>query len=119
MARHNIVGKEGENLAAEYLFAKGFIVRESNWKSGKSEIDLIVENEACIVFVEVKTRSTAIFGDGLDAITENKQRMILDGAHEYIVLHNVDKPVRFDVISIVLSDKHLISHYPEAFAPEF
>ena len=38
MAKHNQTGKTGEELAAEYLIARGYIIRDINWKNGKHSV---------------------------------------------------------------------------------
>ena len=120
MAQHNITGHTGERIAASFLIAKGYSIRHCGWRSGKAELDIVAENETVIVFVEVKTRQTAAYGNPLDAITPSKQTMILNGANDYIEHFEIDKEVRFDVISIVLEGKLPdITHYKEAFGPEF
>ena len=57
MARHNIFGKQGEDVAADYLIKNGYIIRERNWRLDKLEVDIVAEKDRCIVMVEVKTRS--------------------------------------------------------------
>ena len=52
----------GENAAEAYLVARGAKVRERNFRTRAGEIDLIVELDGCIVFVEVKRRSTPRLG---------------------------------------------------------
>lgn len=58
MARHNDMGKWGENVAADYLRRNGYVIRERDWRSGKRDIDIIAvtPDGITVVFVEVKTR---------------------------------------------------------------
>lgn len=62
MAKHNQTGKTGEELAAEYLIARGYIIRDINWKNGKLELDIVAYNDQTLIVVEVKTRSSDLFG---------------------------------------------------------
>ena len=63
MAEHNIKGEEGESLAQNYLSELGYQILESNWRFQKAEVDIIAKDGNFLVFVEVKCRSTDIFGE--------------------------------------------------------
>lgn len=65
-------GAEAERLAALYLQEKGYTVIARNWRTKWCEIDLIVQKQSIIYFVEVKHRHTSAFGDGLAAISPKK-----------------------------------------------
>ena len=54
MAKHNILGKEGEKVARNYLINKGYTILEYNWHSSHKELDIIAGYEGWIVIVEVK-----------------------------------------------------------------
>lgn len=62
MAKHNELGKEGENAAAEYLMSKGYSIRHRNWHSGKRELDIVAQKDGELIVVEVKTRRNEEFG---------------------------------------------------------
>ena len=73
MARHNEMGRWGEDVAAEYLRQQGYVIRERDWKSGRRDIDIIAitPDALTVVFVEVKTRlpdSAAAPEDAVDAM---------------------------------------------------
>ena len=61
MAWHNKIGREGEQAAYEFLISKGYTVRETNWRMGHLEIDIVAHEPALnrLHIVEVKTRSRA------------------------------------------------------------
>ena len=63
MAAHNELGKWGEDLAAAYLEQKGYTIMERDWKSGRRDIDIIARDGNIVVFVEVKTRRSSVFGE--------------------------------------------------------
>lgn len=116
MARHNRTGNEGEALAAKYLEDKGYAILERNWRWEKAEIDIIAMHEGALIFVEVKTRSSARFGFPEESVTEQKQQMISNGAEAYILEHNLDLPIRFDIMAIIMSQSdHEVHHIVDAF----
>ena len=67
------LGARGEELAAGYLRQHGYTIRDRNWRSGRTEIDIIAENSEYIVFVEVKTRSADYQVHSRDAVNVPKQ----------------------------------------------
>jgi len=117
MEQHEL-GKLGETIAANILIEKGYSILERNWKFGKIEIDLIASFEEIIVFVEVKTRENNYVGEPWEAVTISKQKRIVKAAHQYLVSHDEDREVRFDIISIIHNAKYQqIEHLEEAFYP--
>ena len=119
MARHNLLGSKGEMLAARYLADKGFAVLEYNWRSGHKEIDLIAKERDILVFVEVKTRRNENYGDAREAVTPQKMRNIIAAAEAYIEKHEIDAPIRFDIVTIVGNgERHEIEHIRDAFHPD-
>ena len=118
MAHHNLLGNKGEMLASRYLLDKGYAVLHCNWRSGHKEIDIIAKERDVLVFVEVKTRSSEVFGNVFDAVTPQKMRNIILAADAYIQKNMIDLPVRFDVVTIVKEgDTHRIEHVRDAFYP--
>ena len=110
------LGKYGEDLALRFLKEKGFQLRCRNYRHGHSEIDLIVEKEGILVFVEVKTRSSNCFGEPEEMISDNQIEKIQEAAEEYMESFNWLMPIRFDVISIVKRDgKDELMHLEDAF----
>lgn len=119
MAQHNLLGNKGEMLAARYLAEQGLAVLEYNWRSGHKEIDLIAKERDVLVFVEVKTRSSEVFGNATDAVTPQKMRNLILAADAYIQKNKIDLAVRFDVVTIIKDgDTHRIEHVREAFYPD-
>jgi len=116
MAQHNDLGSKGEILAENYLRNKGYSILEKNWLYKRNEIDLIASNDEFIVFVEVKTRSSGYWGNPEDSISISKIKKIVHAANLYINLYDIEKPVRFDVIAIVMNNKFTdINHFEDAF----
>jgi putative endonuclease len=118
MAESHILGKKGEELAVEHLKKKGFRILFQNWKCGQNEIDIIAENQDCIVFAEVKTRNSDFLMHPVTAVNRQKQRSIMWAAEGYIKRFNVNKESRFDVITVIQnSDNFEIEHIENAFYP--
>ena len=121
MARHNELGKWGEDLAEEYLIKKGYTICERDWHLGKRDLDIIAytEDTLTIVFVEVKTRRWDDVMDPTDAVNIQKIRSIGFCANAYIKEFNIDLDMRFDIITIVgdASSEIKINHIEDAFNP--
>jgi putative endonuclease len=94
-------GAWGEKLAEEYLERKGYVVLARNIRTPYGEIDLLVRQEATLVFVEVKARSTRAYGLPEDSLTWRKQAHILDSSRYYLQEHpEYTEDWRVDVIAI-------------------
>ena len=119
MAKHNQLGEKGEQRAKIYLENLGYKIIAINWRERKFEIDIIAIDKSELVFVEVKTRSTDVFGEPEEAVTSKKQEHLIKGADFYIQENEVDYESRFDVVSIILnSNQEKIKHFKNAFYPE-
>ncbi len=118
MSEHNELGKTGELTAEDFLQNKGYKILEKNWRSGSFEIDLIALFKNLLVVIEVKTRSTNYFGEPFISVTKQKQRMLIKAAENYVIKHNLNYEVRFDVVSIVyFKGTPIINHIEDAFYP--
>lgn len=118
MADHNKLGEKGETLAVKILQKKGYSILEENWRSGRNELDIVARIGNTIVFVEVKTRSTAFFGDPSEAVSMAKQKRIIQAANDYLQQYELELEARFDVISIVANTKETsFDHMEDAFYP--
>lgn len=111
-------GNWGEKVAAAYLISKGYTILQEQWHFSRYEIDIIAARSNTIVFVEVKTRFSAEYGEPWMAVTPAKQRKICRSADYYIRCFQVDAEPRFDIVSIVhTSGKTEITHIEQAFYP--
>ena len=119
MAEHNKLGKKGEQKAIAFLEDLGYTIVEVNWRKHKFEIDVIAKDKHELVFVEVKTRSTALFGLPEEAVTLKKQKHLIDGADYYLQENEIDLESRFDVISVIINEEKEIKHIKNAFLPQF
>jgi putative endonuclease len=68
----DLLGQQGEQLAADFLSAAGFELLDRNWRCKDGEIDIVAVEGRDLVVCEVKTRSTLRFGTPLEAITRHK-----------------------------------------------
>ncbi len=112
------LGKLGENLAAKYLKKHGTKVIKLNYRQKSGEIDIIARDKKTLVFVEVKTRKSTRFGQPFEAVTPKKQAQISRVALDYITRNKLsDQAVRFDVISILITEngKPQIEHLQNCF----
>lgn len=100
MARNNQVGLWGERCAAEYLRRKGWAFVAHSYRSRFGEIDLIVQNETYLAFVEVKLRKNANFARAMEFVDHKKQEKLRITAEYYLAEHPTPLQPRFDVIEI-------------------
>lgn len=109
------LGDAGEDLACRYLEKNGFKILERNKHYSRfCEIDIIAQYKRTIVFVEVKTRKTDLFGAPAEAITKNKYEHIKQGVQYYLAEHKV-KDFRIDVIGITLKPEIKIEHLKNVY----
>jgi putative endonuclease len=112
------LGVIGEELAAAALAARGYAILERRYRTDRGEIDIVAEDGATLVFVEVRARATGEYGRAADSVTAAKKRKVIGMAVEYLARHKVaDRPCRFDVVTIddALGGAPVIVVYPGAF----
>lgn len=98
---HLLTGIWGEQLAADYLCEKGYLLLEHDWHSNHRDIDIIAQQGDVIVFVEVKTRRNCEYSDPLQAVDYQKLRNLRYAINHYLHYRQFYNPWRFDVITIV------------------
>jgi putative endonuclease len=117
------LGREGEQLAADYLVKKGYRIIERNYRFHRNEIDIIARHGHTLCFVEVKTRLSSAKGHPAEAVTLQKQHEIIKAARAYLALcADGEGDCRFDVVAIRVQDMEqqrissfAIDHFPDAF----
>jgi putative endonuclease len=106
MGNHNQnIGAWGERLATNYLNRNGYSILDRNYHTRAGELDLValeyVNGEPCLVFVEVKTRTSLNFGHPEEAVTLKKWLRIMEAVDDYLENHQeYEYDWRIDVIAI-------------------
>ena len=110
-------GEFCEQLAAEYFIKNGYTVRERNWRLNRLEIDIILEKDRTIIFVEVKGRD----GENSDpvlAVDHKKRLRIINAADVYLRRLPHLYQYRFDIFAVSRTkDNYETIHLPDAFIP--
>ncbi|WP_324823470.1 YraN family protein [Sinanaerobacter sp. ZZT-01] len=111
------LGKWGEETAASYLLKNGYRILDKNYTCRFGELDLIVQKEKQICFVEVKTRRSLQFGEPCESITKKKQKHIHKSIQVYLMNRKLNNyELRIDVIELLLLDKKIyLRHIKNAF----
>lgn len=125
MAKRNCTayrrGMAGEELVCRWLQRRGYSILERNFRARRGEIDIVAQQGSTIVFVEVKTRTGAVNGQGMLAVGPVKRRRLVKAAQAWLVSHPFAAGMvcRFDVVEVELrAGEALLRHIKEAFEPE-
>jgi putative endonuclease len=113
-------GDQGEELAANFLIARGYRILERNFRCRGGEVDIVARDpgDKGLVFIEVKTRRGLSYGVPQLAVTPFKQRQISKAALTWLSKNRLlDSNARFDVIAILLhtDGAHRVEHIVNAF----
>ena len=111
------LGAWGEDEAVRYLRKLGARILFRNFTTPVGEIDIIARLKKKLLFVEVKTRSSHVYGSPADAVGPRKQQQIIRTAQWYLQQgqHQQLEP-RFDVVTILVNGHEVeIEHFPDAF----
>ncbi|MBQ8600182.1 MAG: YraN family protein [Clostridia bacterium] len=94
------LGLKGEQIARKYLLKKGYKIIATNFQCRFGELDLIAQDQNCLVFCEVKTRSAGMVAAPQESVTPAKQRKMIKTAEHWLMENPVDAPLRFDVLAV-------------------
>ena len=111
-------GKLGERAAKAHLQAHGLKFLTANFRSTRGEIDLIFRDDDCLVFVEVKARSSEAWTRPAAAVNARKKRLLSQAAMDYLrLLKDPRVKIRFDIVEVLLADGAVreIRHLPNSF----
>jgi putative endonuclease len=114
------LGKQGEDIALSYLESKGYVLVARNFRCDRAETDLIVKDERrkVLVFAEVKTRTSKLFGEAQESVVMKKQEQIIKSAQGFLMEHEefAEYEKRFDVVAVYIRGKiQDIIHFENAF----
>ena len=116
MAQHNELGKKGEQLAIDFLINNEYTILEKNYRYLKAEVDIIAQKDDTLVAVEVKTRTSAYFGNPQDFVNPKKIKLLTSAIDFYVNNNDLDVEVRFDIIAVITNKKETkIEHLKDAF----
>jgi putative endonuclease len=112
-------GRLGERAAKKHLQRLGLKFLTANFRSARGEIDLVFRDDDCLVFVEVKTRSSEEWTRPAAAVNAAKRRLLSQTALDYLRrLKHPEVKLRFDIVEVLLSGGEVreIRHLPNTFA---
>ena len=115
------LGSKGESLAADYLKKHGYSVVDRNFRSGRSELDIIARKNSTLIICEVKSFYADPLGAAEFRVTRNKQKQVIQGTYGYLAEHPEYEGmnIRFDVLIVDFSAYPAkITHHEGAFWQE-
>lgn len=125
LSRHNPsgdLGQDGEQVACQFLVQRGYTILAQNVRYREGELDLVVSDGRCLVFVEVRTRRSLRHGEIWESVTPAKQRRVVRAAQRFRREHRLfSMPCRFDLITVFWPEdcaEPTITHFPQAFDTE-
>jgi putative endonuclease len=116
---HLLHGELGERAAKKHLKRQGLKFLTANFRTKRGEVDLVMRDQDCLVFVEVKTRSSEEWGRPSVAVDAERQRRLSRAALDYLrLLRNPPIKIRFDIVEVILQNGtvHEVRHLPNTFA---
>ena len=101
-----VVGAAAELEALTHLQAAGLKLLARNFLARGGELDLVMTEGDCVVFVEVRFRAAGSHGDGIDSVSTSKQRRLIAAARQFLADHPryARRPSRFDVVALGAGD---------------
>ncbi|MFS4454877.1 YraN family protein [Maribacter sp. 2304DJ31-5] len=116
MGKHNEFGKEGEQIAVDFLAKKGYAICYRNYRYLKAEIDIIAQKEDILAIVEVRSRSSDFLENIADTVTPKKIKLLVMAADHYVNKADIQVEVRFDIITILKNKNRFeLEHLENAF----
>ena len=111
-------GQWGERVAKKHLQRQGLKFLTANFRSERGEVDLVFRDADCLVFVEVKTRSSETWTRPATAVDARKRRLLSLTALDYLqLLKNPQVKIRFDIVEVLLNEGKVreVRHLPNTF----
>ncbi len=107
MAKHNQTGKEGEAMALAWLQVHGYTILHQNWRHGNWEVDFITSKENRLHIIEVKTRTSRVFGYPEENMGPKKMQYLINAAEQYLYLFPQWRQLQFDILAISITGKEV------------
>ena len=116
-AARQAFGELGERVAARWMERQGWRVVQRRFRNGRRDIDLVMERDGTVAFVEVKARRGDSFGTPVEAVNWRKQKELAKSAHVWIDRHGrPEEDYRFDVVGVLVEGTRVrIRHVTDAF----
>jgi putative endonuclease len=111
-------GELGERAARKHLQKLGLKFLSANFRSERGEVDLIFRDDDCLVFVEVKARSSEGWTRPAAAVDARKRRLLSQTALDYLrLIKNPQVKIRFDIVEVLLAGGAVreVRHLPNSF----
>jgi putative endonuclease len=117
-AARQAFGELGERIAERWLLRRGWRVVQRRFRSGHRDIDLVVERDGTVAFVEVKARKGVEFGGPLQAVNHRKRKQLERSAMVWVDRHGREaESYRFDVVGVLVNGAEVrVCHIENAFA---
>lgn len=114
-------GARAERAAAEWLRSRGYLIMDTNWRSGRYELDIVARKGDTIHFVEVKCRRAGSLTTPEEAVTPSKEKFLLRAANDYIASHGIGFDCAIDLVAVDLmpDGSFEIRLIPEAVQPRW
>ncbi|MCS6860119.1 MAG: YraN family protein [Abditibacteriales bacterium] len=97
-------GQAAEDVAARFLQSQGYRILTRNWRTRSGELDIVAEDRATVVFVEVRSKRSDDPTSPQETITAKKQQQVSHAALAYVAQHNIqNRDCRFDVVEVFLN----------------
>lgn len=112
-----IDGEKAESEVSDYLQKQGLSLVERNYFCKAGEIDLIMQDNDILVFVEVRFRKKSKYGTGVESVTKSKQQKIIRAAKYYLLEKNSFDKIncRFDVVASTHDNENKMLWIKDAF----
>lgn len=116
-AARQTFGVLGERIAERWLRRRGWRVVQRRFRNGHRDIDLVVERDGTVAFVEVKARRGPAFGGPVQAVNWRKRKELQRSAMVWIDRHGREaESYRFDVVGVLVDGAEVrICHVENAF----
>ena len=101
MDNHLATGKRAEKMACRFLQQQGLVLLQQNFQCRTGELDLVMQDNTSLVFVEVRFRKNSIFGTAAETVDRNKQLRLIRTAQHYLAVHRSQTAeCRFDIVGV-------------------